>query len=311
MDKNSLIYIAGHTGLVGSATLRKLKFLGCRNIITRTHQEMDLMDRVKVNSFFAEEKPEYVFLAAARVGGIHANNTYPAEFIYENLMIQTNIIDLSYRYGIKKLLFLGSSCVYPKICPQPMKEEYLLTGPIETTNEPYGIAKLAGIKMCQAYNKQYGTNFISVIPANAYGINDHFNENGHVVAALINKFHEAKIKDKESVTVWGTGKPKREFFYVDDLADACIFLMREYKDNEVVNVGTGCDTSIADLASILQRIVGFDGKITFDLTKPDGAPQRLLDVSKLTSLGWKYKTGLEEGFKMTYEWFVQSVINTI
>lgn len=311
MDKSSLIYIAGHTGLVGSAILRKLKFLGCRNIITRTHQEMDLMDRVKVNSFFAEEKPEYVFLAAARVGGIHANNTYPAEFIYENLMIQTNIIDLSYRYGIKKLLFLGSSCVYPKICPQPMKEEYLLTGPIETTNEPYGIAKLAGIKMCQAYNKQYGTNFISVIPANAYGINDHFNENGHVVAALINKFHEAKIKDKESVTVWGTGKPKREFFYVDDLADACIFLMREYKDNEVINVGTGCDTSIADLASILQRIVGFDGKITFDLTKPDGAPQRLLDVSKLTSLGWKYKTGLEEGFKMTYEWFVQSVINTI
>lgn len=311
MDKSSLIYIAGHTGLVGSAILRKLKFLGCRNIITRTHQEMDLMDRVKVNSFFAEEKPEYVFLAAARVGGIHANNTYPAEFIYENLMIQTNIIDLSYRYGIKKLLFLGSSCVYPKICPQPMKEEYLLTGPIETTNEPYGIAKLAGIKMCQAYNKQYGTNFISVIPANAYGIHDHFNENGHVVAALINKFHEAKIKDKESVTVWGTGKPKREFFYVDDLADACIFLMREYKDNEVINVGTGCDTSIADLASILQRIVGFDGKITFDLTKPDGAPQRLLDVSKLTSLGWKYKTGLEEGFKMTYEWFVQSVINTI
>ena len=311
MDNSSLIYIAGHTGLVGSAILRKLKFLGCRNIITRTHQEMDLMDRVKVNSFFAEEKPEYVFLAAARVGGIHANNTYPAEFIYENLMIQTNIIDLSYRYGIKKLLFLGSSCVYPKICPQPMKEEYLLTGPIETTNEPYGIAKLAGIKMCQAYNKQYGTNFISVIPANAYGIHDHFNENGHVVAALINKFHEAKIKDKESVTVWGTGKPKREFFYVDDLADACIFLMREYKDNEVINVGTGCDTSIADLASILQRIVGFDGKITFDLTKPDGAPQRLLDVSKLTSLGWKYKTGLEEGFKMTYEWFVQSVINTI
>lgn len=311
MDKNSLIYLAGHTGLVGSAILRRLKVLGYQNIITKTRHELDLIDRNTVNAFFAQEKPEYVFLAAARVGGIHANNTYPAEFIYENLMIQTNVIDLSYRYGVKKLLFMGSSCIYPKICPQPIKEEYLFTGPIEPTNEPYGVAKLAGIKMCQAYNKQYGTNFISVIPANAYGINDHFNENGHVVAALIGKFHEAKVKDKESVTVWGTGKPKREFFYVNDLADACIFLMHEYKDNEIINAGTGRDTSIADIANILQRIVGFDGKITFDLTKPDGAPQRLLDVSKLTSLGWKYKTGLEEGFKMTYEWFVQSVINTI
>ena len=303
MDRNARIYVAGHSGLIGSAVVRKLKSLDYKNIITRTHKEMDLTERNKVAEFFKKEGPEYVFLAAARVGGIYANSTFPAEFIYENLMIQTNVIDLSYRYGVKKLLFLASSCIYPKMCKQPMREEYLLTGPIEPTNEAFGIAKLAGVKMCQAYNRQYGTNFVSIVPANVYGINDHFDEDGHVAASLIKHFHEAKVKGKESVTIWGTGRPKREFFYVDDLAEACMFLMDRYNEGEPINVGTGLDTSVAELAELIKGIVGFKGNIHYDTTKPDGSPVRLLDIGKITALGWKFKTTLEEGLKITYNWF--------
>jgi GDP-L-fucose synthase len=303
MERNARIYVAGHSGLIGSAVVRKLKSLDYKNIITRTHKEMDLKERNKVAEFFKKEGPEYVFLAAARVGGIYANSTFPAEFIYENLMIQTNVIDLSYRYGVKKLLFLASSCIYPKTCKQPMREEYLLTGPIEPTNEAFGIAKLAGVKMCQAYNRQYGTHFVSIVPANAYGINDHFDEDGHVVASLIKNFHEAKVKGNESITIWGTGRPKREFFYADDLADACIFLMDQYNENEPINVGTGLDTSVAELAELVKRTVGFKGNISYDTTKPDGNPARLLDTSRITALGWKSKITLEEGLKMTYDWF--------
>ena len=302
MDRNSRVYVAGHTGLIGSAVFRKLKSLGYKNIITRTHKEMDLTERDKIAEFFKKEGPEYVFLAAARVGGIYANSTYPAEFIYENLMIQTNVIDLSYRYRVKKLLFLASSCIYPKMCKQPMKEEDLLTGPIEPTNEPFGIAKLAGLKMCQAYNRQYGTCFISIIPANVYGINDHFDEDGHVLASLIKKFHEAKVNGSNSVTIWGTGRPKREFFYVDDLAEALIFLMDKYNENEAINVGTGVDISIAELAELIKETVGFKGDVHYDTTKPDGNPMRLLDISRISALGWKPKTQLEEGLRITYEW---------
>ena len=303
MDRNSRVYVAGHKGLVGSAVLRKLKSLGYKDIITRTHKEMDLTKGDKIAEFFEKEGPEYVFLAAAKVGGIYANSTFPAEFIYENLMIQTNVIDLSYRYGVKKLLFLGGSCIYPKICKQPIKEEYLLTGPIEPTNEPFGIAKLAGLKMCQAYNRQYGTCFISVIPANVYGINDHFDENGHVLASLIKKFHEAKVNGSKGVTLWGTGRPKREFFYVDDLAEALVFLMDQYDGSEPMNVGTGFDTSIAELADLIKRIVAFKGDTEYDPTKPDGNPVRLLDTSRMNALGWKPKISLEEGLRMTYEWY--------
>jgi GDP-L-fucose synthase len=303
MDRNAKIYIAGHTGLIGSAVVRKLKSLSYKNIITRTHKEMDLTERDKAAEFFKKESPEYVFLAAARVGGIYANSTYPAEFIYENLMIQANVIDLSYRYGVKKLLFLASSCIYPKMCKQPIKEEYLLTGPLEPTNEPFGIAKLAGLKMCQAYKRQYGTSFISVIPANVYGINDHFDEDGHVLASLITKFHEAKGKGSNGVTIWGTGKPRREFFYADDLAEALIFLMDQYNGDEPINVGTGLDTSIAELAEIIKREIGFKGDIDYDTTKPDGNPVRLLDISRINALGWEPKTRLEEGLRITYEWY--------
>ena len=307
MDRNARIYVAGHTGLIGSAVVRKLKSLDYQNIITRTHKEMDLTERNKVAEFFKKEGPEYVFLAAARVGGIYANSTFPAEFIYENLMIQTNVIDLSYRYGVKKLLFLASSCIYPKMCKQPMREEYLLTGPIEPTNESFGIAKLAGVKMCQAYNRQYGTHFVSMVPANVYGINDHFDEEGHVVASLIKHFHEAKVKGNESVSIWGTGRPKREFFYVDDLAEACMFLMDRYNESEPINVGTGLDTSVAELAELVKRTVGFKGNISYDTTKPDGNPARLLDTSRMTALGWKFKITLEEGLRMTYDWFKTSI----
>jgi GDP-L-fucose synthase len=309
MTKNSLIYVAGHTGLVGSAIFRRLKARGYKNLITKTHREMDLTERKKVEKFFIKELPEYVFLAAAKVGGIHANSTYPAKFIYENLMIQTNVIDLSYRYGVKKLLFLGSSCIYPKMSPQPMREEYLLTGHLEPTNEAFAIAKIAGIKMCEAYNRQYGTNFISVVPANVYGPNDHFDEDGHVVASLIRKIYEAKTKGHRSITVWGTGKPKREFLYVDDLADACIFLMDRYSKNEVINVGTGCSTSIAELSCLIKQAVGFDGRIDYDITRPDGNPERLLDTSKITALGWRPEVPLAEGLKMTYEWYKKHVKN--
>jgi GDP-L-fucose synthase len=280
-----------------------------KNVIIRAHREMDLISREKVAEFLGEERPEYVFLAAARVGGIYANDTYPAEFIYENLMIQTNVIDLSYRYGVKKLLFLASSCVYPKMCEQPIKEEYLLTGPIESTNEPFGVAKLAGIKMCQAYNRQYRTNFISVIPANVFGINDQFGEDSHVVASLIKKFHEAKVKGNDSVTIWGTGRPKREFFYADDLADACIFLMERYDESEPINVGTGIGTSVAELAKLIKRRVGFKGDIHYDTSKPDGNPVRLLDISRMTALGWRSETSLEEGLRITYQWYKDLFLN--
>lgn len=303
MKKNSSIYVAGHKGLIGSAIMRKLKLQGCKNIITRTHKELDLADKRKVESFFAKEKPEYVFLAAAKVGGIYANNAYPAEFIYQNLMIQINVIDLSYKYDVKKLLFLASSCIYPKTCKQPMKEEHLLTGPIELTNEAFAVAKLAGIKMCQAYNRQYRTNFISVIPANVYGINDRFDENAHVVSSLIKNFHEAKIKAQEGVTIWGSGKSKRDFLYVDDLADACLFLMKNYNSSEIINVGTGVETSIKELAELVRQITGFKGKIIYDTTKPDGNPRRFLDSSKIKALGWEPNIVLNKGLRLTYSWY--------
>jgi GDP-L-fucose synthase len=307
MTKNSLIYVGGHTGLIGSAIVRRLLKLGYKNLLLRTHKELDLTDHKKTESFFKKELPEYVFLAAARVGGIHANSIYPAEFIYENLMIQTNVIDLSYRYGVKKLLFLGSSCIYPKMSPQPMREEYLLTGHLEPTNEPFAIAKIAGIEMCKAYNRQYGTNFISVVPANVYGPNDHFDEDGHVVASLIRKFHEAKTEGHRSVTIWGTGKPKREFLYVDGAADACIFLMNKYNKREVINAGTGCDISIAELAELIKQTVGFEGRISYDPKKPEGNPERLLDSSRINALGWTARISLAEGLKMTYEWYKKHI----
>jgi GDP-L-fucose synthase len=303
MKKNSSIYVAGHKGLVGSAIVKKLKLQGYKNVITRTHKELDLVDKKKAESFFAKEKPEFVFLAAAKVGGIYANNTYPAEFIYQNLMIQTNVIDLSYKYGVKKLLFLASSCIYPKTCKQPIKEGYLLTGPIELTNEAFAVAKLAGIKMCQAYNRQYGTNFISVIAANVYGVNDRFDENAHVISSLIKNFHEAKIKGQEAVTIWGSGKPKRDFLYVDDLADACLFLMKNYNSSEIINVGTGIETSIKELAELVRQITGFKGKTIYDAAKPDGNLRRFLDSSKIKALGWKPNVVLNKGLRLAYNWY--------
>lgn len=309
MNKNAKIYIAGHNGLVGSAIKRKLESLGHTGLVCRTSRELDLRNQAAVEEFFASEKPEYIFLAAAKVGGIYANNTYPAEFIYSNLAIQTNVIDASYRHGAKKLLFLGSSCIYPKFAPQPMKEEYLLTGELEPTNEPYAIAKITGIKMCQAYNRQYGTNYISVMPTNLYGPNDNFDlQSSHVLPALIRKFHEAKVQGKDSVEIWGTGQPRREFLHVDDLADACVFLMDRYDYTdigELVNIGTGQDLTIKELAELIKEAVGFKGTLDFDSTKPDGTPQKLLDVSRLNALGWQAKTSLEEGVKMTYRWFVE------
>lgn len=304
MNKNSKIYVAGHRGLVGSAIIRNLIKQGYNNLITKTRQELNLLDTQAAAEFFKKEKPEYIFLAAAKVGGIMANKTYPAQFIYENLQIQNNIIHQSYLNGVKKLLFLGSSCIYPRECPQPIKEEYLLTGPLEPTNEPYAIAKIAGIKMCQSYNREYGTNFISVMPTNLYGPNDNFDlANSHVLPALIRKFHEAKINSSESVKVWGTGNPKREFLHVDDLATACVFLMNNYDSSEIINIGTGIDILIRELVEIIKNIIGFKGKIKWDTTKPDGVSRKLLDVSKIHKLGWKHKINLEEGIKMTYEWY--------
>ena len=298
MNIEDKIYVAGHRGLVGSAIVRALQGKGFKNILTKTHAELDLVDQAAVSKFFEMEKPDYVFLAAAKVGGIHANNTYPAEFIYINLQIQNNVIHNSYLSGVKKLCFLGSSCIYPKFAPQPMKEEYLLDGKLEPTNEPYAIAKIAGIEMCQSYNRQYGTNFISVMPTNLYGPNDNYDlENSHVLPALIKKFMEAKKADAPLVVVWGTGNPRREFLHVDDMADACLFLMDNYNDDEFVNVGTGEDVTIADLAKLISMLSGYKGNIEFDRSKPDGTPRKLLDVSKLTGLGWKAHTGLEEGIK--------------
>jgi len=304
VEKSAKIYVAGHQGLVGSAILRKLISEGYSNIVTRSFQELDLRDQIAVNEFFKKEKPEFVFLAAAKVGGILANNTYPVDFLRDNLLIQTNVIDAAYRYGTRKLLFLGSSCIYPKFAPQPIKEEYLLTGELEPTNEPYAIAKIAGIKLCQAYNRQYGTNFISVMPTNLYGPGDNFDlETSHVIPALIRKFHESKIKGKDQVVVWGSGKPFREFLHVDDLADACLFLMHNYNSSEIINIGTGMDLSIAELAYLIKDIVGYDGNIVFDTSKPDGTPRKLLDVSKIFNMGWKPRITLEEGIRSTYSWY--------
>ena len=304
MEKSAKIYVAGHRGLVGSAIVRSLQRQGYANLVYRTRAEMDLTDQQKVKQFFSSEKPEYVFLAAAKVGGIYANNTYPAEFIFSNLEIQNNVIHQSYVNGVKKLCFLGSSCVYPKMAPQPMKEEYLLTGKLEPTNEPYAIAKIAGIEMIKSYNRQYGTNYISVMPTNLYGPNDNFDlQNSHVLPALIRKFLEAKQNNFPSVTLWGTGKPRREFLYVDDMADACIFLMNIYNGNEFVNIGTGEDVTILELAEIIKQEVGFSGALQFDSSKPDGTPRKLLDVSKIHSLGWKAKVTLREGLKKTLEWY--------
>lgn len=304
MNKNSKIYIAGHNGLVGSAIIRRLQKDGYTNLLLRTHKELELADQRAVAEFFAKEKPEYVFLAAAKVGGIMANQTYPADFIYENLAIQNNLIHQSYLKGVKKLLFLGSSCIYPRLCPQPIKEKYLLSGKLEPTNNAYAIAKIAGIIMCQSYNKQYNTNFISVMPTNLYGQNDNFNlDDSHVLPALIKKFHEAKKNKAKEVAVWGTGNAMREFLHVDDLANACVFLMNSYNDSEIINIGTGEDLPIKKLAELIRNIVGYKGKISWDSTKPDGTPRKLLDVSRLHQLGWKHKINLEKGIKMTYEWY--------
>lgn len=304
MEKNAKIYIAGHRGLVGSSILRLLQERGYSNLLYKTHAELDLADQQNVKEFFEHEKPEYVFLAAAKVGGIHANNTYPAEFIYQNLAVQNNVIHFSYVNGVKKLCFLGSSCIYPKLASQPMKEEYLLTGTLEPTNEPYAIAKIAGIEMAKSYNRQYGTNYISVMPTNLYGPNDNFDlQNSHVLPALIRKFVEAKENNSPSVVLWGSGKPRREFLYVDDMADACIFLMNTYNDNKFVNIGTGEDVTILEVAQMIKEIVGYEGMIEFDSSKPDGTPRKLLDVSRINSLGWKAKIGLRAGLKKTVEWY--------
>jgi GDP-L-fucose synthase len=301
MNKNNKIYIAGHRGMVGSALIRKLQAEGFDNIITRRSKELDLRNQAAVNAFFEKEKIDYVFLAAAKVGGIHANNTYRAEFIYDNLMIEANVIHAAHLYGVKKLMFLGSSCIYPKMAPQPLKEDYLLTGPLEPTNEPYAIAKITGIKMCDAYRHQYGCNFISVMPTNLYGPNDNYDlKNSHVLPALLRKFHEATVRGDGHVMMWGTGTPKREFLHVDDLADACFYLMQTYDEPGLVNIGTGEDIAIIDLARLIKDIVGFPGEIRHDLSKPDGTPRKLMDVSKLASLGWKANITLEEGIKSVY-----------
>ncbi len=308
MQKNSKIYLAGHTGLVGSAIKRKLESLGYSNIITRTRKELDLLNQEKTAIFFASEKPEYVFLAAAKVGGIMANKTFPADFIFENLTVQTNVIHSAYLNKVKKLLFLGSSCIYPKMAPQPINEECLLSDYLESTNKAYAISKIAGIITCQSYNQQYGTNFISVMPTNLYGINDNFDsERAHVLPALIKKFHDAKLNKSKEVVLWGTGSPRREFLYVDDLADACIFLMNDYDNSEIINIGTGEDITIKELAELIKNITGFKGQINWDSAKPDGTPRKLLDVSKLHNLGWKHKINLEDGIKMTYGWYINSI----
>lgn len=307
MDKNSKIYIAGHKGLVGSAIVRKLKNEGYLNLIIAEKDETDLCSQSETDKFFSINKPDYVFLAAAKVGGIHANNTYPAEFIYDNVMIEANIINASWKNGVKKLLFLGSSCIYPKFAEQPMNEKSLLTGELEPTNEPYALAKILGIKMCQSFNRQYNTNYISVMPTNLYGINDNFDlNNSHVLPAMIRKFHEAKIEKKGFVELWGTGTPFREFLFVDDLADACVFLMDNYNSSDIVNIGTGKDITIKELAELIRNITGFSGEIKWDPAKPDGTPRKLLDVSKINSLGWKAKTSIEDGIKETYKWYLNN-----
>ncbi len=306
LELHAKIYIAGHNGLVGSALLRLLRSRGYDNLVMRSRQELDLRNGEEVKAFFDEESIDYVFLAAAKVGGILANDTYPAEFIRDNLLMATNIIDSAYRSGVRKLLNLGSTCIYPKLAPQPLKESYLLTGELESTNEPYAIAKIAAIKMCQAYNRQYGTRFISVMPTNLYGPNDRFDLNdSHVLPALLRKFHEAKEKSLPSVLVWGTGSPRRDFLHVDDLADACLYLMEQYEGSEIVNVGMGEDLTIQELAERIQRVVGYEGDITFDTSKPDGTPRKLADTSKLFGMGWEPAISLDEGLTSTYLWFLE------
>ena len=313
MEKNSKIYVAGHKGLVGSALVRELVSQGYENIVTRSHAELDLEDFKAVDRFFSEEKPDYVFLAAAKVGGILANNTYPAEFIYKNLTIQNHVIHNSYCHNVKKLLFLGSSCIYPRLCPQPMGEEHLMTGPLESTNSPYAVAKIAGIEMCWAYNRQYGTDFIPVMPTNLYGPNDNFDlETSHVLPALIRKFHDAKTSGAKEVVLWGSGTPRREFLHVDDMANACVFLMNKESwpglDSHTLlfNIGTGKDVTIRELAELIRQIVGFEGNMTWDSTKPDGTPRKLLDVSRLKSQGWEAAISLEDGLGRTYDWYLNT-----
>ncbi|RYC67787.1 MULTISPECIES: GDP-L-fucose synthase [Spirosoma] len=309
MEKQARIYVAGHRGMVGSALVRKLQAEGYSQIITRTSSELDLRNQAAVADFFADERPDYVFLAAAKVGGILANNTYRAEFLYDNLMIESNIIHSAYKTGVKKLLFLGSSCIYPKLAPQPLKEEYLLSGYLEPTNEPYAIAKITGIKLCEAYRSQYGCNFISAMPTNLYGPNDNYDLNGsHVLPALIRKFHEAKVNNLPTVEVWGTGSPRREFLHADDLADACFFLMENYDDELFVNIGTGEDVTIREVAELIKEIVGFEGELRWNTDKPDGTPRKLMDVSRLHSLGWKHATELKDGLEKTYQDFLTNEV---
>jgi GDP-L-fucose synthase len=307
MDKTSKIYIAGHRGLVGSAITRKLIAEGYQNIVVRTSSELDLRDYHNVFDFFNEQKIDYVFLAAAKVGGIIANQDYPVEFLRDNLWIQTNVLDAAYRTGVKKLMFLGSTCIYPKLAPQPLKEEYLLTGALEPTNEPYAVAKIAGIRLCQSYNRQYGSRFISVMPTNIYGQNDNYDlHSSHVMPALIRKFHEAKEQNSPYVEIWGSGKPKREFLHADDLADACLYLMKHYESSDIVNIGVGEDISIQELAEKIKQVVGFEGQINYDPSKPDGTPRKLVDVTRINQLGWQASISLEEGLRQTYDWYLQN-----
>jgi GDP-L-fucose synthase len=307
MERDAKIYVAGHQGLVGGAIWRRLETAGFTNLVGRSLQELDLRDQAAVTGFFDRERPEYVFLAAARVGGIRANNTFPAEFIFDNLMIEANIIHQAYRHAVKKLQFLGSSCIYPKFCPQPMQEQHLLDGKLEPTNEPYAVAKIAGIKLCQSYNRQYGTCFISLMPTNLYGPGDNFDLlDSHVIPALIRRFHQAKVAGDPEVKVWGTGAPRREFLYVDDLADACLFLMQHYDEGEIINVGVGRDMSILELARLVAAVTGYQGNIVLDPSYPDGSPMKLLDVSRLTALGWQARMPIAEGLQKTYDWFCQS-----
>jgi GDP-L-fucose synthase len=305
MDKTARIYVAGHRGLVGSAIVRALERHGYQNVLTAPRQTLDLREQSAVRAWFAMQRPDYVFVAAAKVGGIHANNSYPAEFLYDNLIIEANVIDGAHRVGVRKLLFLGSTCIYPKLAPQPLKEEYLLTGPLEPTNEWYAVAKIAGIKLCQAYRRQYGCNFISAMPTNLYGPGDNFDlQNAHVLPALIRKFHEAKLHDDREVTVWGTGAPRREFCHVDDCAEACVRLMEAYDAEEMVNIGVGEDIAIADLAQLVRRVIGYTGNIVYDTSKPDGTPRKLVDAARMMSLGWRPRVSLEDGIRSTYEWYL-------
>ena len=306
MDFENSIYVAGHRGMVGSAIISSLKQKGFKNIVTRTSKELDCRNQLEVTNFFLNEKPEYVFLAAARVGGILANNTFRADFLYENLMIEANIIHAAYQNNVTKLLFLGSSCIYPKFAPQPLKEEYLLTGILESTNEPYALAKIAGVKLCEAYHDQYNCNFISVMPTNLYGSGDNYDlDHSHVLPALLKKIHIAKLNNEDKVVVWGDGTPRREFLYADDLADACIFLMQNYSDSQPINIGTGIDLTVHELAETIKQIIGYSGELDFDTSKPNGTPRKLLDVTRLNKLGWKHKINLEEGIKLAYADFLK------